>query len=102
MELGLGYLNMSPDEFWDYTPRLFQMKLQGRREHDFELQKAEWERVRFQTTALINKDRKRQDQIKLKDLIEFDWEKKINVKKLKSDKKKTEYLIAKANKNLKN
>jgi hypothetical protein len=57
--------------------------------------------MRFQTLALINKDRKRKDQLKLKDLIEFDWEKKINFKKLKSDKKKAEYLIAKANKNLK-
>jgi hypothetical protein len=90
---------MSPDEFWDYTPRMFQLKLRGKNDHDFEVQKAEWERVRFQTVALINSERKRQDQIKLKDLIEFDWEKKVNVKKLISDKKKAEYLIAQANKN---
>tara|TARA_Y100001963_G_scaffold129240_1_gene184310 strand:- start:130 stop:411 length:282 start_codon:yes stop_codon:yes gene_type:complete len=90
---------MSPDEFWDYTPRMFQLKLRGKNDHDFEVQKSEWERVRFQTVALINSERKRQDQIKLKDLIEFDWEKKVNVKKLKSDKKKAEYLIAQANKN---
>ena len=102
MELALGYLNMRPAEFWDYTPRLFQLKLRGKKEHDFELQKMEWERMRFQTICLINKDRKRKDQLKLKDLVVFDWEKKINVKKLKSDKNKAEYLIAKANKNLKN
>ena len=92
---------MTPDEFWDYTPRMFQLKLRGKNDHDFEVQKAEWERVRFQTVALINSERKRQDQIKLKDLIEFDWEKKVNVNKLISDKKKAEYLIAQANKNYK-
>ena len=92
---------MSPEEFWDYTPRMFQIKLKGSRNHDFELQRGEWERVRFQTVALINSERKRQDQIKLKDLIEFDWEKKVNVNKLISDKKKAEYLIAQANKNYK-
>ena len=92
---------MNPDEFWDYTPRMFQLKLKGRNNLDFELLKGEWERVRFQTVALINSERKRSDQIKLKDLIEFDWEKKVNAKKLISDKKKAEYLIAQANKNYK-
>ena len=92
---------MNPEEFWDYTPRMFQLKLKGRNNKDFELMKGEWERVRFQTVALINSERKRSDQIKLKDLIEFDWEKKVNAKKLISDKKKAEYLIAQANKNFK-
>jgi len=92
---------MNPEEFWDYTPRMFQLKLKGRNNKDFELMKGEWERVRFQTVALINSERKRSDQIKLKDLIEFDWEKKVNAKKLISDKKKAEYLIAQANKNYK-
>ena len=71
---------MNPEEFWDYTPRMFQLKLKGRNNKDFELMKGEWERVRFQTVALINSERKRSDQIKLKDLIEFDWEKKVNAK----------------------
>jgi len=92
---------MNPEEFWDYTPRMFQLKLKGRNNKDFELMRGEWERVRFQTVALINSERKRSDQIKLKDLIEFDWEKKVNAKKLISDKKKAEYLIAQANKNYK-
>ena len=65
-----------------------------------EIQKSEWERMRFQTVALINKDRKRADQIKLKDLAQFDWDKKGNEKKLKLDRKKAKYLIAKANKEL--
>jgi len=88
-------------EFWDLTPRQFQLKLKGKKNKDFELQKAEWERMRFQTIALINKDRKRQDQLKLKDLVEFEWEKKVNLKQLKKDRKEAQYLIAKANKNIK-
>ena len=98
MELALGYLNLSLDEFWDFTPRQFQLKMDGRKEYEDMLQRLEWERLRFQTAALINKDRKRQHQIKLKDLIDFDWEKSQNVEKLKSDRKKAMYLIAKADK----
>jgi hypothetical protein len=90
---------MSPEDFWEYTPRMFQIKLKGKSKNDYDLQKAEWERIRFQTVALINSERKRKDQIKLKDLIEFDWEKKVNISKLKSDKTKAEYLIAQANRN---
>tara|TARA_Y100000593_G_scaffold92333_1_gene183569 strand:- start:265 stop:510 length:246 start_codon:yes stop_codon:yes gene_type:complete len=81
---------------------MFQLKLNGKQNNDFELQKAEWERMRFQTLCLINKDRKRQHQLKLKDLIVFDWEKKVNLKKLKHDKKKAEFLIAQANKKSEN
>tara|TARA_R100001198_G_C5090551_1_gene127603 strand:+ start:161 stop:448 length:288 start_codon:yes stop_codon:yes gene_type:complete len=88
---------MSPDQFWDFTPRLFQLKLEGRQKADFEIQRAEWERMRYQTVCLINKDRKRKDQIKLKDLVSFDWEKKINKEGSKSDYKKAMYLIAKSN-----
>ena len=95
MGLALGFLNMSLSEFWDYTPRQFQIKMEGRREYEDMMQKFEWERVRFQTTALINKDRKRKDQIKQTDLITFDWEKKINLEKIKADRKKAMYLLAK-------
>tara|TARA_R100000742_G_C4243226_1_gene62536 strand:- start:476 stop:802 length:327 start_codon:yes stop_codon:yes gene_type:complete len=98
MSLALGYLDMSISEFWDLTPRQFQLKLDGRREYEDMLQRFEWERVRFQTTALINKDRKRSNQIKLKDLITFDWEKKLDLKKINEDRKKAMYLIAKAEK----
>tara|TARA_R100000963_G_C4633821_1_gene98288 strand:+ start:1021 stop:1344 length:324 start_codon:yes stop_codon:yes gene_type:complete len=98
MELALGYLDMPLAEFWDFTPRQFQLKLEGRREYEEMIQRFEWERVRFQTTALINKDRKRQHQIKQTDLISFDWEKKINKKKLKAERKKAMYLMSKSDK----
>lgn len=98
MQIGLGELNMSVDEFWDYTPYLFQLKVKGKRNFDFELQKSEWERMRFQTTALINKDRKRQDQIKAIDLVEFDWEKNKQKNDKISEMKKAQYLLMKAQK----
>ena len=98
LEIALGYLNMSPDEFWDFTPRLFQLKLKGKRESDFELQKSEWERMRYQTVCLINKDRKRSDQIKLTDLTKFDWEENESKKQTLKDYKKAMYLIHKTNK----
>ena len=88
---------MQVDEFWDYTPRLFQLKLEGKSRADFELQKAEWQRMRYQTVCLINKDRKRKDQLKLRDLLHFDWEKKLAKKSSKSEYKKAMYLIAKSN-----
>ena len=94
----MGYLELSLDEFWDYTPRLLQLRLDGKMDAEKQLQQSEWERMRFQTVCLINKDRKARNQIKLKDLIEFDWERKTNIKKLKKDRKKVQYLMHKMNK----
>ena len=102
MGVALGYLEMPIAEFWDFTPRQFQLKLDARRDYEEMLQRFEWERLRFQTTALINKDRKRQHQIKQKDLISFDWEKKVNKKKLEAERKKAQYLMTKADKKSKN
>ena len=98
MGLALGYLDMSLAEFWDFTPRQLQLKLENKREFEELLQRLEWERVRFQTTALINKDRKRSHQIKQTDLITFDWEKKSTIVDYDKERKKAMYLINKANK----
>jgi MFS superfamily sulfate permease-like transporter len=93
--IATGFLNMTVDEFWDYTPKQLQLKLDNRKEFEDMLQRMEWERIRFQTTALINKDRKRKDQT---DLIKFDWEKKSTIKNIDKERKKAMYLINKANK----
>jgi len=97
MGLSLGFLNMTLDEFWDFTPRQLQLKLEHRREYEEMIQRFEWERMRFQTTALINKDRKKSNQIKQTDLITFEWEKKSKIKNLESERSKAMYLINKAN-----
>ena len=88
---------MTVDEFWDYTPKQLQLKLDNRKEFEDMLQRMEWERIRFQTTALINKDRKRKDQIKQTDLIKFEWEKQSTIKNIDKERKKAMYLINKAN-----
>jgi hypothetical protein len=98
LEIALGYLNMSPDDFWDFTPRLFQLKLEGKRKVDYELQKQDWERMRYQTVCLINKDRKRSEQLKLTDLVKFEWEEKTAKKQKLKDYKKAMYLIHKTKK----
>ena len=97
MGLSLGFLNMTLDEFWDITPRQLQLKLEHRREYEEMIQRFEWERMRFQTTALINKDRKKSNQIKQTDLITFEWEKKSKIKNIESERSKAMYLINKAN-----
>ncbi len=97
MGLSLGFLNMTLDEFWDFTPRQLQLKLEHRREYEEMIQRFEWERMRFQTTALINKDRKKSNQIKQTDLITFEWEKKSKIKNIESERSKAMYLINKAN-----
>jgi len=66
-------------------------------ETEKQIQQSEWERMRFQTVCLINKDRKTSNQIKLKDLITFDWEKKTKAKDIKKEHKKVQYLMHKAN-----
>tara|TARA_R100000655_G_scaffold31221_1_gene62675 strand:- start:14947 stop:15255 length:309 start_codon:yes stop_codon:yes gene_type:complete len=98
MGLALGFLDMSLEEFWDFTPRQLQLKLEHRKNYEDMLQRFEWERVRFQTTALINKDRKASQQIKQTDLISFDWEKKSKIKNAELERSKAMYLINKANK----
>ena len=97
----MGFLNIPLADFWDYTPRQFQLQMEGRREYEDMIQRFEWERVRFQTTALINKDRKRQHQIKQKDLISFDWEQKTKKTNVDKERKKAMYLMAKADKETK-
>jgi len=97
LKLGLGYLGLTLEQFWDYTPRILQLHIEGKMETEKQIQQSEWERMRFQTVCLINKDRKTSNQIKLKDLITFDWEKKTKVKDLKKEHKKVQYLMHKAN-----
>jgi hypothetical protein len=74
-----------------------QLKLEGKKELLEQLQQEHWTRLRFQTVSLINKDRKRNQQIKLHDLIKFPWE-KTSQKKIEAGRSRAEYLIAKARK----
>tara|TARA_R100001086_G_scaffold199785_3_gene115989 strand:- start:1464 stop:1769 length:306 start_codon:yes stop_codon:yes gene_type:complete len=98
MQIAIGYLDMDLDKFWDITPRQLQLKYEGRKQFVEEQHRDAWERTRWQTAILINKDRKRKDQVKLFDLVKFPWESKKDSKKLEKDRRKVQYLMAKANK----
>ena len=67
---------MHEDDFWDMTPKVFQLKCDGFFALLDQQEKQQWERMRFQTVCLINSQRKRSEQISLQKLIKFDWEKK--------------------------
>ena len=101
MELSLGWLGMKVDEFWDITPRQLQLKMDGRRENEYDHFKVSWEQVRFQTVCLINKDRKRKDQLKPRQLCEFEWEKNTNKKTQNDNFEAVKYMLEKERQRMK-
>ena len=88
-------MGMTEEEFWDLTPKIFSLKSEGFFELLEKKEQFEWERVRFQTVALINSERKKHQQIRPQQLVKFDWEK---VESKKSEKSKIDYIIHKAKK----
>lgn len=83
---------MGVNEFYNYLPKHFWNKLDGFYELENIREKSKWERVRWQTTLLLNIQMAKGKKIKPTDLIEFEWDKKnkkIDYKKLKA---KAEYI----------
>lgn len=83
---------MGVNEFYDYLPKHFWNKLDGFYELENIRERSKWERVRWQTTLLLNIQMAKGKKIKPTDLIEFEWDKKdkkIDYKKLKA---KAEYI----------
>mgnify|MGYP003112247031 CR=1 FL=1 len=83
---------MGVNEFYDYLPKHFWNKLDGFYELENMREKTKWERVRWQTTLLLNIQIGKGKKLKPTDLIEFEWDKKqkkIDYKKLKE---KAEYI----------
>jgi hypothetical protein len=83
---------MGVNEFYDYLPKYFWNKLDGFYELENIREKSKWERVRWQTTLLLNIQLPKGKTLKPKDLIEFHWDKndkKLNYEKLKN---KAEYI----------
>ena len=83
---------MSVDGFYDMLPKHFWNKLDGFYELENMRQQQEWERVRWQTTLLLNIQLPKNKTIKPKDLVEFDWDKKTSNVDLKKLKAKAEYI----------
>lgn len=80
-------LRLSVSEFYDMIPRQFFNMLEGYQEIRNNQEQSDWQRIRWQTTLLINIQLERGKRIKPTDLIQFDWEKEekeIDIKKLKA------------------
>ena len=77
---------MSVEEFYEMLPKHFFNKLNGFFDLEQIRERNEWERVRWQTCYLLNVQLPKGKHLKLKDLIEFEWEektKKVNYNKFK-------------------
>ena len=83
---------MSVEDFYNMIPRHFFNKMAGFYELEQLKDRASWERTRWQTCYLLNIHLARGKQIKLKDLVEFDWDKKTKDKDYEKLKKKAEYI----------
>ncbi len=83
---------MRVDEFYDMLPKFFWNKMDGFYELENMRQKQEWERIRWQTTLLLNIQLPKNKTMKPTDLIKFDWDsngKEVDFEELK---KKAEFI----------
>ena len=83
---------MKVDEFYDMLPIEFWHKVEGFYEIINFNQRREWERVRWQTTLLLNPHVRKGKTLKPKDLIVFDWEKEEKDIDFEELKNKAEYM----------
>jgi|TARA_R100000278_G_scaffold123252_2_gene112277 hypothetical protein len=85
-------LRLSVSEFYDMIPRQFFNMLEGYQEVRNNQEQSDWQRIRWQTTLLINIQLERGKRIKPTDLIQFDWEKEEKEIDLKKLKERAEYM----------
>ena len=83
---------MSVEDFYDMIPKHFFNKMDGFFELEQLRDRSDWERTRWQTCYLLNIQLSRGKQLKLKDLIQFAWEKKDTKEDYKKLKNKAEYI----------
>tara|TARA_R100000315_G_scaffold22073_1_gene8111 strand:+ start:2716 stop:2997 length:282 start_codon:yes stop_codon:yes gene_type:complete len=85
-------MGMRVDEFYDMLPKFFWNKMDGFYELENMRQRQEWERIRWQTTLLLNIQLPKNKTMKPTDLIKFDWDsngKEVDFEELK---KKAEFI----------
>ena len=85
-------MGMSVDDFYDMIPKHFFNKMDGFFELEQLRDRSDWERSRWQTCYLLNIQLSRGKQLKLKDLIQFAWEKKDTKEDYNKLKNKAEYI----------
>lgn len=65
---------MTKEELLEMEPKYFFYKLEGFSEYQQWLQREEYERMRLQTTALLQVHVKKGRQLKPRDVFKFDWD----------------------------
>ena len=83
---------MQVDEFYDMLPKFFWNKMDGFYELENMRQRQEWERVRWQTTLLLNIQLPKNKTVKPTDLMKFDWDSKGKDVDFEELKKKAEFI----------
>ena len=83
---------MSVEGFYNMIPRHFFNKMEGFYDLEKARDRSAWERARWQTCYLLNIQLPRGKQLKLKDLVEFDWDKKTKQKDYEKLKNRAEYI----------
>ena len=90
--IAFGQMGMSVDDFYNMIPIHFFNKMDGFFELEQLRNRSDWERTRWQTCFLLNIQLSRAKQLKLQDLIKFDWEKKKNKTDFEKLKNKAEFI----------
>lgn len=80
----MGLLGLDPASFYSYTIEELSIAAEKKAELIEQAERSEWERVRWQTTLLLQPSLKKGAKLKPKDLITFPWEKK-KTKKLSAE-----------------
>ena len=83
---------MKVEEFYNMIPRQFYNKMDGFYDLQKSIDRGHWERTRWQTCYLLNIHMPKGKQIKLKDLVEFDWDIKTNKTNYQKLKDRAEYI----------
>lgn len=82
-EIAFGEIGMPNDEFWNSTPKEFHYRQKGYFAKLERIDRNEWERIRWQTTALLNIHSSKD--LKPIDIAVFPWEKeKVEAEKEKN------------------
>ncbi len=85
-------MEMKVEEFYNMIPRQFYNKMDGFYDLQKSIDRGHWERTRWQTCYLLNIHMPKGKQIKLKDLVEFDWDIKTNKTNYQKLKDRAEYI----------
>lgn len=78
-QIGLGHLHLTLDQLYEFTPRELQNLQKGMEETLERTYREEWERARWQASAVVNIWSKKF--IKPEKLLSFPWEKKKRIKR---------------------